>query len=134
MKLIYNYTLQSKSFADNTWSKYEYYLCESDTEYETAMAVFLRKAKNIQEDFDKNPEDIRAQYKWFNYHFMGQRMIEANEYYQGHEWCGKHFIARGFSWSERIDGNMTTKYFLMPNSIKHEGVSEKVGKFNGYGS
>ena len=134
MKLIYSYTVQSKSFTDNTWAKHEYWLCDDMTEYLNAHYKYLRRQKKVQEEFDANPEDVCAQYKWFNYHYMGQRMIEANEYYQGHEWCGKHFIARGFSWSETIDGNMTAKYFLMPDSIKHEGVSEKVGKFNGYGS
>lgn len=134
MKLIYNYTIQSNSFASNTWDKHRYWLCESEQEYSNNLNDYLRRAKKIQEDFDEYPDDICAQYKWLHNHFEEQRQIEASEYYKGHEWCGKHFTAHGFSWTEQRDGNTTTDYYLRPSSVINEGVAERVGKFNGYGS
>lgn len=134
MKLIYNYTVQNKSYTENTWNKYQYFLCDNMQEYNNIYSKHLRRAKKIQEDFDANPEDICAQYRWLHFHLLGQRDIQATEYYQGHEWTGKHFNAHGFSWSEEMDGNTTIKYYLMPGSITNEGISDRVGVFNGYGS
>lgn len=131
MKLIYEYTVQNKSYTENTWDKHQYFLCDDMQEYNNIYFKHLRRAKKIQEDFDANPEDICAQYRWLHFHLLGQRDIQAIEYYQCHEWMGKHFQARGFSWSEEMDGNATIKYYLMPDSITDEGISKRVDIPNG---
>lgn len=134
MKNIYHIHQSSNSYWDSHWTDTDYYLCDSEEEYQQLLEEYKNKRKEVVERFDKDPEDWRNKWCYNNFIFHPEGKIHADEYYYAHEWCGREFDAYGFGWSEELERSSHYKYFLKPGSVTNESVSEAVGRFTGYGS
>jgi hypothetical protein len=133
MKNIYHIHQSSNSYWDSSWTDTDYFLCDSEEEYQELMAQYIAKRKKIEEEYKENPNSS-TEWRYHNFHFHKEGKVHANEYYYGHEWCGKEFDAIGFFWGERLERSTHYKYFLKPGSVCNETRSSAVGRFTGYGS
>lgn len=134
MKNIYHIHQSSNSYWDSHWTDTDYYLCDSEEEYQQKLAEYKKKREDIISRYEANKSDMTAEYCYYNFCLHEEGKIHANEYYYAHEWCGKEFDAFGFCWSERLERSTHYKYFLKPGSVTNESVSSAVGRFTGYGS
>ena len=134
MKNIYHIHQSSNSYLDSHWTDTDYYLCDSEEEYQQKLSEYKKKREDIISRYEANKSDMTAEYCYYNFCFHEEGKIHANEYYYAHEWCGKEFYAFGFCWSERLERSSHYKYFLKPGSVTNESVSSAVGRFTGYGS
>lgn len=134
MKNIYHIHQSSNSYWESHWTEEDYYLCDSEEEYQQLLMEYKNKRKDVVERYEKEPEDWSKKWCFNNFIFHSEGKIHASEYYYAHEWCGKEFDAYGFGWSENLERSSHYKYFLKPNSVTGESVSEAVGRFTGYGS
>ena len=53
MKNIYHIHQSSNSYWDNRWTDTDYYLCDSEDEYQQKLAEYTEKRKQIEKDFGK---------------------------------------------------------------------------------
>ena len=134
MKNIYHIHQSSNSYWESHWTEENYYLCDSEEEYQQLLAEYKNKRKNVVERYEEAPEDWCKKWCFNNFIFLEEDKVHANEYYYGHEWCGKSFNAYGFGWFERRERSSHYKYFLKPDSVTGENESDAVGRFTGYGS
>nr|DAX12344.1 MAG TPA: hypothetical protein [Caudoviricetes sp.] len=133
MKNIYHIHQSSNSYWDNHWTDTDYYLCDSEEEYQQKLAEYTEERKQIEKDFKENPTEANK-YRALFFQLSKEQKVHANEYYYAHEWCVKEFDAFGFCWSKRLERSTHYKYFLKPGSVTNESVSSAVGRFTGYGS
>lgn len=133
MKNIYHKHQSSNSYWDSRWIDTDYYLCDSEDEYQQKLAEYTEKRKQIEKELKENPTELSKRRALF-LQLSREQKVHASEYYNGYEWCGKEFDAFGFCWSERLERSTHYKYFLKPGSVTNESVSSAVGRFTGYGS
>ena len=134
MQNIYHIHQSSNSYWENHWTDTDYFLCDSEEEYQKLMQEYRKKREDVEKRYKTNKNDSSARWCYSNFIFHPEGKIHANEYYYAHEWCGKEFDAFGFGWHENLERSSHYKYFLKPNSVINENVSSAVGKFTGYGS
>ncbi len=118
-KIIYHIHRSSNSYNCSEWYDTDYYLCETEEEYQQLMAEYQAKRKKIEDDYanaDGKP-DWSLRWRYNNFHFTPEQKVHASEYYYGHEWQGKTFDAIGFCWYERLERSSHTKYYLKPGSV-----------------
>lgn len=133
MKNIYHIHQSSNSYWDSHWTDTDYYLCDSEEEYQQKLAEYTEERKQIEKDFKENPTKANK-YRALFFQLSKEQKVHANEYYYAHEWCGKEFDAFGFCWSKRLERSTHYKYYLKPGSVCNETRSSAVGRFTGYGS
>lgn len=134
MKNIYHIHKSSDSYWDSHWTDTDYYLCDTEEEYQQEMSKYKQKREAIIRRYKEEPDGYGNKWQYQNFLFHQEGKIHANEYYYAHEWRGKEFDAYGFGWSENLERSSHYKYFLKPGSVTNESVSSAVGKFTGYGS
>jgi len=118
-KNIYHIHQSSNSYSCSEWYDTDYYLCDTEEEYQQLMAEYQAKRKKIEDDYanaDGNP-DWSLRWRYNNFLFTSEQKVHASEYYYGHEWQGKTFDAIGFCWYERLERSSHTKYYLKPGSV-----------------
>lgn len=119
MKNIYHIYTSSNSYWNNEWYNTDYYLCDTEEEYQQLMAEYQAKRKKIEEDYaaaNGNP-DFNLKWQYNNFRFTPEQKVHASEYYYAHEWQGKTFDAIGFCWFERLERSTHTNYYLKPGSV-----------------
>lgn len=57
MKNIYHIHQSSNSYWDNHWTDTDYYLCDSEEEYQQKLAEYTEERKQIEKDFKENPTE-----------------------------------------------------------------------------
>jgi hypothetical protein len=134
MKNIYHIHQSSNSYHDNSWTDTDYILCESEEEYTRILNEHKAKRKAIEDEYNENPDAPYVRERYHRLTLSKEEEIKASEYFYGHEWCGKHFTAFGFCWTERLERSTHYHYYLKPGSVKGEGVDSSVGKPTYYGS
>lgn len=136
MKLYY------ETHSSTSWADTRYWLCDTEEEYQAILAKEKAARKKIEDQYNALPPDADFRhspawnYRWMynNWTLGDEGPIQANEYYYGHEWCGKHFSAFGFCVHKVRELSTHTDYYMKPSSINCEGEDESVGQFTGYGS
>lgn len=118
MKNIYHIHKSSNSYWNNEWYDTDYYLCDSDEEYQKVLKEYAEKRQKIKDDYENAEKpDFNTKWKYNNFRFIAEGKVHASEYYYGHEWQGKTFDAFGFGWSERLERSTHTTYYLKPGSV-----------------
>ena len=92
MKNIYHIHQSSNSYWDSRWTDTDYYLCDSEDEYQQKLAEYTEKRKQIEKEFKENPTELSKSRALF-LQLSKEQKVHASEYYYGHEWCGKEFPA-----------------------------------------
>lgn len=54
MKNIYHIHQSSNSYWDSRWTDTDYYLCDSEDEYQQKLAEYTEKRKQIEKEFKEN--------------------------------------------------------------------------------
>lgn len=134
MKNIYHIHQSSNSYWESHWTDTDYFLCDSDEEYQKLLAEYKNKREEVVRKYKEDSSNWSNQWCYHNFHFYEEGKIHASEYYYAHEWCGRQFDAYGFGWHETLERSSHNKYFLKPGSVSNESVSDAVGRFTGYGS
>lgn len=57
MKNIYHIHQSSNSYWDSHWTDTDYYLCDSEEEYQQKLAEYTEERKQIEKDFKENPTE-----------------------------------------------------------------------------
>ena len=95
MKNIYHIHQSSNSYWDSRWTDTDYYLCDSEDEYQQKLAEYTEKRKQIEKEFKENPTELSKSRALF-LQLSKEQKVHASEYYYGHEWCGRelhhHFL------------------------------------------
>lgn len=117
MKQIYHIHQSSNSYSCSEWYDTDYYLCDSEEEYQQLMTKYKAKREKIESDYAENPKDFNINWMYHNFRFTPEQKVYAKEYYYGHEWQGKTFDAIGFCWYERLERSSHTNYYLKPGSV-----------------
>ena len=134
MQNIYHIHQSSNSYWDNSWTDTDYILCDTEDEYQRVLNEHKAKRKAIEDAYNENPDAPYVRERYNRLILSTESEVKANEYYYGHEWCGKHFTAFGFCWTERLERSTHYRYYLKPGSVRGEGVDANVGKPTYYGS
>ena len=58
MKNIYHIHQSSNSYWDSRWTETDYYLCDSEDEYQQKLAEYTEKRKQIEKEFKENPTEL----------------------------------------------------------------------------
>ena len=58
MKNIYHIHQSSNSYWDSRWTDTDYYLCDSEEEYQQKLAEYTEKRKQIKKEFKENPTEL----------------------------------------------------------------------------
>ena len=58
MKNIYHIHQSSNSYWDSRWTDTDYYLCDSEEEYQQKLAEYTEKRKQIEKEFKENPTEL----------------------------------------------------------------------------
>ena len=117
MKKIYHIHQSSNSYLDSHWYDTDYYLCETEEEYQQLLEEHKSKRQQIEKEYADNPTNFSTKWKFHNFIFTDEGKVHASEYYECHEWQGKTFDAFGFCWYERLERSSHTKYYLKPGSV-----------------
>lgn len=131
MKKIYHTYTRGNSYCETRWYEQDYYLCETEEEYQKKYAECKTEKKSVQE------RAVGSSYRLAilnSFILLEEGDIHANEYYYGHQWNGKSFDAYGFAVCRRLENSTHHEYYLKIGSVKNEKVSEAVGRENYYGS
>lgn len=110
MKLIYHKHQTSNGMDYSYWDS-DYYLCDTEEEYEAMMKELQEKLKWAEEDYAKRG------YADYTPTLSSEGKVKAREYFYAHEWTGKNFDAVGFNWCERDSYGSRTTYYLKPGSV-----------------
>lgn len=111
MKRIYHEHTSSNSYWDSSWYDADWYLCESDEEYESQKAFYKKKA----EDYQKS--DNAKHYGAWRMSCSEEKNLHAKEYYYGHAWQGKTFDCIGVCFSEHLERNDRDTYIIKPGTV-----------------
>lgn len=111
MENIYH-THESSNGMQSFWWDSDYYLCETEEEYQKELAKYKARHEAAKIDYAKRGCES------YTPTLSKEGEIKANEYYYGHEWHGKTFTAYGFSYHKRDSRCSETTYILKPNSVK----------------
>ena len=122
MKNIYHIHQSSNSYWDSHWTDTDYYLCDSEEEYQQKLAEYTEKRKQIEKKFKENPTELNKYLALF-FQLSKEQKVHANEYYYAHEWCGKEFDAFGFCWSERLE-TVSYTHLTLPTSDRSSAASD----------
>jgi len=130
MNNIYHIHKSSNSYWNNEWYDTDFYLCETEEEYQQLMAEYKTKRQKIEDEYNDAKakgvdfgrlgicgELFNIRWRYNNFRFTPEQKVYAREYYYGHEWQGKTFDAIGFCWFERLERSTHTMYFLKPGSV-----------------
>lgn len=120
MEHIYHKHQTSNGMNYSYWDD-DYYLCETEEEYQQKRKEYEQKLAYCKEDYAKRG------YADYTPTLSKEKEIHASEYYYAHEWTGKNFDAVGFSWKEWDNIGSRTTYILKPGSIKNESRADNRG-------
>lgn len=112
MKKI-EYKHQSSNGMSAFFSDDDYYLCDTEEEYNKERKLYEAKAEWAKKDY------ARRGYANYTPELSKEKKIHSGEYYYGHEWRGKNFDAFGFSWTIRDSRSQQTIYILKPGSVSN---------------
>lgn len=111
MQNIYHKHIDSNSSWQSYWWDEDYYLCDSEEEYQAELKKYTERAKVRYADYKKRGCEQYAPT------LSKEGKVSAEEYYYGHEWRGKNFTAYGFSYCVRDSRSSQTTYILKPDSM-----------------
>lgn len=134
MESIYHIRHSGNSYDNNHWNYIDYYLCNSEDEYQQKLSEYRCKQEEIKKRYLENPNNFSNKWCYHNFFFQEEGKIYANIYYYAHEWCGKEFDAYGFGWHETLEASRHSYYFLKPGSLKNINEISVTEHFNIYGS
>lgn len=78
MKNIYHIHQSSNSYWDSRWTDTDYYLCDSEDEYQQKLAEYTEKRKQIEKEFKENPTELSKSRALFLQLSKEQRCMPAN--------------------------------------------------------
>lgn len=113
MKLIYHKHQSSDSFSDHSWWDEDWYLCDTEEEYQKLRERYEKEAKEKKVDYTKRG------YERYAPEFDDERKLKATEYYYGHEWRGENFNAIGFSYTQYHERGSYKYFYLKPGSVEN---------------
>lgn len=116
MKHIYHKHQTSNGMNYSYWDD-DYYLCETEEEYQEQRKKYEQKLAFCTEDYKKRG------CAFYTPTLSKEGKVTAREYYYGHEWRGRNFNAVGFSWTERDSVGSHTTYILKPSSITNQSYA-----------
>lgn len=134
MKNIYHYHTSSNSYWESRWYEHDYFLCDSEEEYQQQWEKANADFNERMERAKKCPNLMFANAIQNSMTIQKEGKVKANEYYYGHEWNGKSFDAVGFGVFEHLERSDHYRYYLRPGSVTNESVSSAVGRPTYYGS
>ena len=111
MKNVYHKHSSSKSYWDNYSYDEDWYLCESEEEYQDLLEEYRKKHEE-----DKTNENYK-QYPCYMPCFYSEGKMQAREYYYAHEWTGKNFDCIGFSYLRKFERGECHKHFIKPGTM-----------------
>mgnify|MGYP007056214347 CR=1 FL=1 len=119
MKNIYHIHKSSNSYWNNEWYDTDYFLCDTEEEYQQLKAKHKAKRAEIEKEYNesKGNPSFNVNWRYHNFRFTDEHNVHASEYYYAHEWQGKTFDAVGFCWFERLERSTHTTYYLRPGSV-----------------
>lgn len=134
MKNIYHYHTSSNSYWDNRWYDHDYFLCDTEEEYQKQWQKAIKEREGRIMRADQEPNRCFADAIRRSITIQPEGTIHASEYYYAHEWGGKSFDAVGFGFHEHLERSDHYRYYLKPGSVENENVSPAVGRPTYYGS
>lgn len=108
---VYHKHQTSNSYWDNYSYDENWYLCNSEEEYQDKLDEYRKKHENNKnnESYKQNPQYMPR--------LMSEGKITAREYYYAHEWTGKNFDAFGFAYTRKYERGEKTEYFIKPGTM-----------------
>lgn len=78
MKNIYHIHQSSNSYWDSRWTDTDYYLCDSEEEYQQKLAEYTEKRKQIEKEFKENPTELSKSRHYSCSSARNRRCMPAN--------------------------------------------------------
>lgn len=103
------------------WWDEDYYLCDTEEEYQQQLEKYKAKAEWAKKDY------ARRGYANYTPTLTKEKEIHAQEYYYGHQWTGKNFDAYGFTWTLKDTRCTETTHILKPGSVKNMSYADNSG-------
>ena len=112
MKKIYHQLTSSNSYSDSSWTDKDWFLCETEEEYQSEVGKCRAHVQEYQE--------MQAKiYGEWRFKCSEEQPFHASEYYYGHEWQGKTFDCVGVCYEEHLERSNHYKYIIKPNSVSN---------------
>ena len=111
MKIVYHKHSTSNSYWDNYSYDEDWYLCDSEEEYQAKLEEYRKKHEE-----DKNNDNFKK-YPCYMPCFYDEGKMHASEYYYAHEWTGKNFDCFGFSYLRKFERGQRHEHFIKPGYI-----------------
>ena len=69
MKSIYHIHKSSNSYWDSHWTDTDYYLCDSEEEYQELLQEYRKKREDVEQRYRANRHDSSAEWCYLNFIF-----------------------------------------------------------------
>jgi len=112
MKKIYHTHTSSNSFLGNSWTEEDWFLCDTEEEYQNEVQKCRDEVAEYQEKQAKH-------YGSWRFKCSEEEELHAREYYYGHEWQGKNFDCEGVCFERHLERSNHYKYIIKPNSVRN---------------